>query len=162
MNTPNKTGNLAIVRLGIGEGGIYDKPTRVDTLLGSCVSVVLFAPKAKVGGLFHALLPSWADYKKENILKTPYRFVDTAITQLFQEFLTRGLMPPDIRAKVFGGANSLFIGEVGMGSKNVDVAMETLGKLHLKIVASSVGGTRGRKLICYSHTGEVGIKYLGS
>lgn len=162
MNNPKKNGNLATARLGISEGGFYERPTKVDTLLGSCVSVVLFAPKAKVGGLFHALLPSWADYKKEDVLKTPYRFVDTAITQLFQEFLKRGLMPPDIQAKVFGGANSMFIGEVGMGSKNVDVAMDTLGKLHLKVVASSVGGKRGRKLIFYSHTGEVGIKYLGS
>ena len=149
-----------VAHLGIGEGRVFEGPARVHVLLGSCVAVTFHLPGKALGATFHALLPNRAEYIRKEPTDTPFRFVDTAIETLLSA-LSRARVPLDrLEIKVFGGANSLVQGEFGIGEKNVRAAFSTLARHGLRVVASNVGGTRGRKLVFLPATGEVFMKTL--
>jgi chemotaxis protein CheD len=120
-----------------------------------------------MGGIFHALLPRRADYERQAAShKYPvYRFVDTALMAVHDEFIRIGARPGHLQIKVFGGAEVLIPEELclenrSVGAQNVRAAFETIQKLGLRITASDVGGNRGRKIIFLTHTGEVLLKRL--
>jgi chemotaxis protein CheD len=52
------------VKIHIGEIYTSSEPAVVETILGSCVSVCLFDPVRKTGGMNHILLPGKADLNK--------------------------------------------------------------------------------------------------
>ncbi len=149
------------VHLGIGEGRVFEGPARAHVLLGSCVAVTFHLPGHGLGATFHALLPSREEYQRQDSSgDSPFRFVDTAIDTLLSA-LSRARVPLDgLEIKVFGGANSLVQGEFGIGQKNVRAAFSTLARHGLRVMASNVGGTRGRKIVFLPATGEVFMKTL--
>ncbi len=77
------------VNIGIGELHVATEPTVISTILGSCVSVCLFDPVGKAGGMNHILLPGKADLKAFDL---PARFginvllipVGTCLSKLIQ------------------------------------------------------------------------------
>jgi chemotaxis protein CheD len=67
----------------------------------------------------------------------------------------------DIEVKVFGGADTLMSKTSNtVGSRNIKVTLDTLGREKLGVTAADVGDSFGRKLIFFSHTGEVYLKRL--
>lgn len=152
---------LTLCHLGIGEGGVFEKPSAVQTVLGSCVSVTFHAPTKGVGAIFHALLPRQADYERRDLRANPYKYVDSAIETLLEALRKRGVRPRDLECKIFGGSNSIMTDNLNIGMKNVEVAMETLAARGMSAVASDVGGKKGRKLVFITETGEVYVKRLG-
>ena len=85
-------------------GDIYfgDANIVLKTLLGSCVSIVLWHPKLKLGGMCHFVLPRRLHPGGESL---DGRYADEAV-QLFMADLTRQrTLPEDYRVHVFGGAN---------------------------------------------------------
>ena len=145
----------------VAQGGVFERPTLVQTVLGSCVSVAFFSRRQRVGGIFHALLPCLADYEKGG--PTPgnrFRYVDAAVDAVVASLSRRGVDLPEVECKVFGGAAAMFQGEACVGQKNVLAAYEALARHRLRVTASHVGGERGRKLVFISHTGEVYVKFL--
>ncbi|MDQ7832252.1 MAG: chemotaxis protein CheD [Desulfovibrionaceae bacterium] len=154
--------DLESVYLLVAQGGVYERPTLVQTVLGSCVSVAFFSRQAGMGGIFHALLPHSADYEKVLTTGNRYRYVDAAVAAVAASLERRGVDLSETECKVFGGASALFQGEVGVGQKNVLAAYEALARHKLRVTASHVGGERGRKLVFFSHTGEVFVKFLKS
>ena len=137
---------------------MFDKPTVVTTVLGSCVSVSLFCRTKNIGAIFHALLPIMPDKEKNKPLAKHYRYVDTSIRHIIYSFRRRGIKQNQIEAKVFGGAQGVFKGTIRPGSNNIMTAYEVLAAHNIKIVASDVGGERGRNLIFVSSSGEVFVK----
>ncbi len=136
---------------------VSQDPCIVTTLLGSCVSVFLYDPVKKIGGVNHYMLPLW----NGEGLASP-KFGNIAIKMLLEKMLKLGSHPDNLIAKVFGGAAVLetktqvfFIGE-----RNIKVAYENLQKEKIKIVAASTGGKKGRKLLFNTFTGEVKQKYI--
>ncbi len=142
------------------EGGIYARPTAVQTVLGSCVAVTFFCPKDKIGGIFHALLPRREQYSLGNDTFDHYKYVDSAIEYVCNGLLKRGVKQQDIECKVFGGANAIFQNEISVGPKNIKAAFDVLAAYPLRVLASQVGGVRGRKLMFLTHTGDVFIKII--
>jgi len=150
--------DIAIRYIKIGEGGTFEKPTAVQTVLGSCVSVTFFVPARGIGAMFHAFLPR--PQSESDHVRDRFKFVSTAIQTVATSFVSMGIHRRQIECKVFGGANALLEGEYGVGRKNVHQAFETLEQSGLSVLVSSVGGSRGRKILFLSHTGEVYLKYL--
>lgn len=150
------------VYLLVAQGGLYDRPTLVQTVLGSCVSVVFFSREHLLGGIFHALLPTAAAYETVLPPQNPFRYVDSSIDALAARLARRGVAASEVECKVFGGASALFQGEAGVGELNVRAAFESLARHRFRVAASHVGGEKGRKLVFLSHTGEVFVKLLGS
>ncbi|MGE4296717.1 MAG: chemotaxis protein CheD [Desulfovibrionaceae bacterium] len=147
--------------LGIAEGGVYIVPTAVTTVLGSCVSATFFCPHTHIGGTFHALLPRERDFKEKGTI-VPYRYVDTAIAAVLDEMEDIGVRMGSLQCKVFGGGSGLINGEVGTGRRNVQTAFDVLEARRIRVLASSVGGVFGRKLLFISSTGDVYIKRLNA
>lgn len=146
------------VRLGIGEGGLYINPTVVTTVLGSCVSVTFYCKNKKIGAIFHALLPEIPDNEKNKLSSDCFKYVDASIRHILHSFGRRGVKTNQIEAKVFGGAEGAFKGVIKPGEKNILTAYEVLAAHDIKIVASGVGGSKGRNLVFISNTGEVFVK----
>ncbi len=151
---------IATYYMMVAEGGVYETPTAVQTVLGSCVSVTFYSPKKRIGAMFHALMPRRSEYERLDNGASVYRYVDTAIDTVCKRMFQLGVRQQDIECKIFGGANAMFQHELSIGPKNVRIAFETLAAYPLRIAATNVGGNVGRKLFFISHTGEVYVKQL--
>ena len=62
-----------LVNVGIADMGVAESPNTLRTILGSCVGICIYDPKAKIGGLSHIMLPS--SKKPSNNLKKYADFV---------------------------------------------------------------------------------------
>ena len=145
--------------LKVAQGGVYEEPTAVRTVLGSCVAATFFVPARQVGAIFHAFLPYAAGYKAD-LPAEEYKFVDTAIAKVMRRFTQMGIKPAQIQVKLAGGANGIMGETAGVGTKNVQAAYNVLSDRGLRVVSADVGGAVGRKLVFFTGTGELYISYL--
>jgi chemotaxis protein CheD len=134
-------------------------PTIVSTVLGSCVSITMHNRQYQLGVICHAVLP------EELAPGEPYRYVDSSVAAMLRMFARYGIAKSDIEVKIFGGAETLPLYEksshtVTVGKQNILRAHQIIEKEHLKLLASDVGGTRGRKLLFYTQTGEIYLQRL--
>lgn len=123
----------------------------VTTVLGSCVAVCIWHPKAEVGGINHYLLPLW----NGEGLPTP-KYGNIAIARLIEK--VRGIAGEgELIAKVFGGASmwARTEGALAVGERNVELALNILAEEKIKIVSQDVWGEMGRKIIFDTRTGSV-------
>lgn len=152
MKNPLVTG-LLNVYLRPGEIYVSQVPTLVSTVLGSCVSVILYSPTLAKGAICHAMLPSGTN-------ENGFRYVDTAVTVMYERLRNISKQSLDFQVKLFGGANMLNTGNgstgpMTVGQQNVEAALQAIKALGLTLVASDTGGDRGRKIFFNSTTGEV-------
>lgn len=141
-----------------GEIFVARRPALVSTVLGSCVSVILHMPRTGMGAICHAMLP--AGTKDDD-----FRYVDKAVSYLYNRLTSLCGGSSGIEAKLFGGANVLKSGvrneeALSVGHQNVAAALQTLGMLGLKVSAADTGGIQGRKLFFYSKSGEVFVRQV--
>jgi chemotaxis protein CheD len=135
-----------------------ERPTIISTILGSCVSVCLWDPRLRLGGMNHYMLPT-ADGRS---LPSP-RYGDVAIDQLMQEMTSRGCRREQLVAKLFGGAEVLPTGSTKetIGQQNIRQAMSCLKAYRIAVVAKRTGGTRGLSVKFNTDTGEVLVRLVG-
>ncbi len=134
------------------------QPLMVSTILGSCVSICLWDPAAKVGGINHYLLPT-------NPLngQSDLRYGNTATERLIETLLGLGVKKQRIVAKVVSGASILTNfsdTRKSIGDQNVDVARTLLAKHGINVSGEQTGGTRGRKLLFHTGNGCVFSKEI--
>lgn len=132
-------------------------PHKVTTVLGSCVSVCLWDPARRVGGINHYMLPLW---NGEGLASPKYGNI--AIDKLLERVLGMGAKMISLQAKVFGGGEVLRVtsGILNVGERNIVYAKNRLDELKIPIVSSSLGGQTGRKLIFDTYDGSVLMKKL--
>ena len=152
---------LESIYLKPGELTVAERPALVSTVLGSCVAVTLFSPRLGVGAICHAMLPS-GDCAGDG-----FRYVDCSLRHMLAHFQRLGIKSGEMTVKLFGGADMFEAvnpnaGSLTVGMKNIRAATELLRLQGLTLAASDVGGRHGRKLLFYSHTGEVFLKRLGA
>jgi len=133
------------------------KPMEITTLLGSCVSVCIWDTRLKIGGVNHYMMPSW----NGDGLASP-KFGNIAIDKLIRSLVNFGSNPSDMVAKVFGGASVLNSSECifNIGERNINIQNDILRNFNINVVAKSLGGDRGRKLIFNTETGVVKMKFI--
>jgi chemotaxis protein CheD len=131
-------------------------PTVITTVLGSCVSVCLYDPVTKVGGMNHFLLPLHVDRERSN------RFGTIAVPALVDAVLRGGGTRGALVAKVFGGAS--VIGALGkgrrLGEENAELALRLLEEARIPVLDHDVGGQRGRKLVFVVDEGTAWVRQL--
>jgi len=86
--------------------------------------------------------------------------VDFSIRYLVGQFEALGARRRELEIKVFGGADVLTTGvdrrnRPTVGQLNCRAAEEVLAEEGLRIAASDLGGTRGRRIHFHTGTGEV-------
>ncbi len=129
----------------------------IQTLLGSCIAVCLFDPVLKSGGMNHYMLPMW----NGEGLESP-KYGNIAIDMLLEKLMRLGSYKNNLVAKVFGGASQFDSDHsiLNIGERNIQVAETMLQRHQIRIVATSTGGTQGRKIAFNSETGQVMMKYI--
>jgi len=132
-------------------------PHRVTTVLGSCVSVCLWDPTRRIGGINHFMLPLW---NGEGLASPKYGNI--AMDKLVDRMIGMGAKMSNIQAKMFGGGEVLRVtsGVLNVGERNIIYAKNRLDELKIPIAGSNVGGKTGRKLIFDTYEGTVFMKRL--
>jgi len=133
------------------------EPYLVNTILGSCVSVCLWDCRFGYGGINHFMLPFWNGRE----LASP-KYGNIATVKLYERMLEIGCRKENLIAKIFGGADILNIisDQLNVGERNVEIAIENLKELKIRIAGTSVGGPSGRKIIFNTKDGTVMQKYI--
>jgi chemotaxis protein CheD len=137
-------------------------PCAIKTLLGSCVAVCLWDAEARVGGVVHYLLPHGREGRAET-----GRYGNLAIPALVRAVCALGGSTGALKAKIFGGAKVLPSlkpsNGLSLGDSNVAVARELLTAHNVSLVASDVGGDRGRRLLFHVEDGSAWVwRLIGS
>lgn len=158
--------NLPVVYLRPGEMHFTEAPSVVVTVLGSCLSVTMFARHSGLGGIFHGLLPQCSGEKNcRGKCIEGFKYIDCSIRRMVRLFDKHNVRRSEIEVKCFGGAD-MFTGAierpgaVSIGRQNITAAKQILKSEGLKLHVVDVGGLQGRKILFYTHTGEVLLKRL--
>jgi chemotaxis receptor (MCP) glutamine deamidase CheD len=138
--------------LYIGEVAASKSAAVIDTLLGSCVSVCLYDPILRIGGMNHILLPNC------RAGETTPRCGVHAMELLINELMKLGGDRRRFVAKAFGGANVL----EGMrmppiGEGNAKFVRGFLALEKIPLVAERLGGNHAVHLYFRTDTGRATV-----
>lgn len=129
-------------------------PHEVSTLLGSCVSVVMWAPRLRMGGMCHCLLPQRPPHLAKAAVGRAGHYVDEALDWLVSSLGQAGIATSEVQVSLAGGAHCV---DSGIGDANVRAALEWLARRGLRPLRCDTGGTVVRKLHWSLGTGELQI-----
>lgn len=155
---------VAEVYLAPGEFRFATCPTRLRTILGSCVAITLWHPERKIGGMCHFMLPGRvrrsADFK--GILNGMY--ADEAIELFIRKARAHHTDPEDYQLKLFGGGEmfpelqrQVPFGDVAR--MNVNAALEIAALYRLDLIAQDMGSTGHRSIIFDLCSGDVWVRH---
>lgn len=142
-----------------------DRTLTLSTLLGSCVAACLYDPGSGVFGMNHFLLAARSFSRKEVALDSQSgRYGINAMELLINDMLSMGAQRARLKAKVFGGANvlsSLSGGQFAIGDVNARFILSYLENEGIPVLASDLGGERGRQVHFQGSDFSVFVKLLG-
>lgn len=143
----------------IGEVFATNMPTVIQTLLGSCISVCLYDPKSRTGGMNHILLPGRADMGNFDKMA---RYGINAMELLINRMLNLGTTRYGLIAKVFGGAHIIteFDEHDSPGSRNLAFTMNFLSAERIPVLSCDVGGYNARRIFFHTDSGHVMLKRI--
>jgi chemotaxis protein CheD len=157
---------MRVFKVGIAEYKIVSTPDVLQCLgLGSCVSVFLYDPVSKMGGVAHSLLPDSGEVGNNHQANTkPAKFVDTAVPAVLSGMVKRKAEKKRITAKIAGGAcmfspnGSPKDGIFDVGKRNVAAVKKALKKEGIKILAQDTKGSNGRSVDFYTESGKMVVR----
>lgn len=151
------------IKVGISDYKISYAPNQLLTLgLGSCVGVVLYDKKSKIGGLSHIMLPDSQMFSGRSEIKIE-KFADLAIPKMATELKEKEGVN-QLVAKIAGGASMFKLENVkhnqNIGERNILAVEQVLKELKIPIIAKHVGGNMGRSLFVDLETLSVSVKMV--
>lgn len=153
---------LELVTIFPGEFHATGQDRVIYTLLGSCISVVLYDPVKKVGGMNHFMLPDTID-KERFYLSKSGKYGMYAMELLINELIKLGGIKKNFKAKVFGGG-SVLGSKVGNVSKvpenNIRFALAYLEEEKIPLIASNIGGNEARKVYFFIKESRILLKRI--
>ena len=144
-----QTRTLAVIR---GDFQVSSDPTIVlSTVLGSCVSVCMFDPNARIGGMNHYLLAEGTETDA-----TSLKYGAHAMELLINSLLKKGANRSTLRAKVFGG--SRMTGRFAdIGPRNAEFALRYLAAEEFDIQSRDLGGNAARRVNFHPVSGHARV-----
>lgn len=161
--------------LSVGEVFVARGPTKIVTILGSCISVIMFVPKLKMAAICHAQLPSPFPseanckqecpircYRKKSGNPSDLKFVSCSIDFMLSELRKISVAPADINVSLVGGAHVLnsSIVRPSIGEQNLNQAIKILSEHKLPVQYQDVGGYSGRKITYHSDSNILKVIHL--
>lgn len=152
--------------VGLGEQAVSRSPEDVLVAygLGSCVGVVMIDPVSRVSGLLHAVLPRLTD-GMERSEANPCKYVEGGIEGLIAALVKQGANRNRLIVRIIGGANMLISSGLtrtfDIGTRNIEAARTTLGRLQMPIAVEEVGGHTGRTVRVYVADSRVTVRVIG-
>lgn len=130
--------------------------------LGSCLGITVYDALAKVGGMFHVMLPT-ASVSPDKAKTNPFMFVDTGAPLFFKELYAAGAAKMRLVVKVAGGASVNGDGNdfFGIGKRNYVELRRILWKNNIIIAGEDVGGSIARTMYLDTGTGRTWLQSSG-
>ncbi len=155
---------MAPLSTGIGELEVSNNSDDVITALGlgSCVAIILYDPSTGTVGMLHAMLPTSTGQQDPS---KPARNVEEGLPRLLEAMRKAGARRQALCAALVGGAAMFeFTGPsmLEIGSRNIDVARKMLKDYHIPLLASDVGGNRGRTVLVKVANATVTVRMEGN
>ncbi|WP_296375667.1 chemotaxis protein CheD [Yoonia sp.] len=119
----------------------------MTTVLGSCVAVCLFDPKAGVGGMNHFLLATHGDAQN-----TDLKYGVNAMELLINKVLQAGASRQHLQAKLFGGARMTDHSR-DIGDTNAKFSIAFLEREEIACTSKSLGGDKARRVQFHPFSG---------
>lgn len=138
--------------------GVGTQPTVVlRTLLGSCVSIVLWHPEKKMGGMSHAVLPT----RSQSYSELDGNHCPGSMQLFLRELQRTDTHPGQYHAYVLGGAR-MSLGQLNaqrtsVGDRNVECCREMLSSAGFSIRKEHIGLTGPRRVEFNLGTGCVEV-----
>ena len=116
---------------------------RLETLLGSCVAVILTDPRRTVGAMCHIVHSGAAPGTGDSTLHA-----EPAMEAMFGLLHRYGINPLMCEAYVFGGGNMFptVVKHSHVGEINSMWALDVLADLGIRVLAQNVGGNTYRRV----------------
>jgi chemotaxis protein CheD len=134
--------------------------TRIHTVLGSCISISLWHPVLRIGGMCHFMLPSRGNVGGGSL---DGRYADEAIQLIQREIEKNYTYPAEYQVKLFGGGNMFQAFCAGkamdVASDNIKAARVLLEKGGFHVAAEDVGGNGHRRIIFDLYDGNVWVRH---
>lgn len=129
--------------------------------LGSCIAVVVYDPRAKVGGMLHFMLAK-SSIDKKKAMDSPAMFADTGIPLLFKSCYQMGAEKKRMIVKVAGGASILDDANFfRIGQKNITAVRKIFWKNNVLITAEDTGKNFNRTVELHMTDGRVIVRNAG-
>lgn len=151
---PGTKWNVGMGQIAIGRAG-----DTLETVLGSCVGVVVVHRQRRLAALAHVVLPTACGRQCP-----PGKCADTAIPELLRLLAQAGASASGLVAKLAGGANMFANvgGVMQIGEANIAAVQALLAQHQVPVVAKTLGGTKGRRISVNCQTGLVDIDVVGN
>lgn len=138
---------------------------RIHTLLGSCVSITLWHPQLRVGGMCHFILPRNPDSRRQDH-GLDGRYAEDVIEMFKREARRYSTQLKQYQAKIFGGGN-MFLSNTQpvderVGAKNAAAAMQLLLRENVNVLVAHVGEFGHRRIVFDNATGDVWVRHTDS
>ncbi|MBD3166204.1 hypothetical protein GF324_06380 [bacterium] len=131
---------------------VSSDPVMVKTILGSCVSLVLYDPVSGLGGINHYVHPRLSGDDPRTAM-----YAGPSIHELFRLFALHGGVTVRSRLHLYGGARHDSM-DGHIGGANIEIARREIAKRSLNIYHEDVGGRRGRRVFFNLADGSVIIE----
>lgn len=130
--------------------------------LGSCVSISIYDPTIRIGGVMIFILPDSREVQSITADEHPYMFADTAVVHFFQNAVQWGIQPERSKLALIGGGQ-VFGQEGGfnIATRNDQAAVEAIAKLGLAPTYQSIGGNFNRSMQLHIKTGKIVVSVAG-
>lgn len=117
---------------------------RFETLLGSCVAVILTDPRRTVGAMCHIVHAGGAPASRPG----DTRHADVALAEMQRQLFAHDMRLELCEAYVFGGGNMFprLYPHHPVGERNVHHVLDVLAAEGVRVLQHDVGGTAYRRL----------------
>jgi len=122
--------------------------------LGSCIAVVAYDAKNRIGGIAHIMLFGKAP---ENKKQEENKYAENAISNLLLQMQKAGADKKKMEFCLAGGANVLRRNDDTIAKKNCNSVLQIMKEQKLKIKAKSLGGTQRRSISLDISSGKVNL-----
>jgi chemotaxis protein CheD len=126
--------------------------------LGSCLAIIAFDWKIRLGGLLHVMLPD-SSIDRAAAGRNPFVYVDTGVPELIRRIEEKGGLKRRMRCSVVGGASMMAdSSHFEIGKRNYLALKKAFWKQGLFIDTEDVGGTESRSVRLDLATGRVDLR----
>lgn len=148
--------------VGVGDCRIAAWPVRAVTTyaLGSCIAVIAWDWKLRLGGLLHVMLPdSSIDRPVLGVAGNPFLYVDTGVPELLRRLEAGGASKSRLRCCMAGGANMMADStSFEIGKRNHMAIKKAFWRAGIFVDNEDVGGNESRSVRLDLGTGQVHLR----
>jgi chemotaxis protein CheD len=121
-----------------------ERGERLETLLGSCVAIMLTDPRRTIGTMCHIVHSTSAAGRSAESSSS----ARIALPRMYELLQARGINPALCDAYIVGGGNMFpdLYANNHVGERNVSWALETLGRHGVHVLLHDVGGSAYRRV----------------